>query len=320
MVHKIKTICFFVCSNGLGHLDRVLSIVTYLKKKNVITTVYCAKWQYDLLKNKYSNLKINIKFIDNNNLKWDIITKTNTFDYFLYKNWFEQFKNEIRTFDLVVSDNLLYFLNFRNDVILLSSFFWFDVFENYFGFNRFADEEKKILETKNPLILTNEFLETGSVKNYQNKINFSWGPPFNFLNNLSFKLKNVVIVKPSLNYLNYYEKMNNILQDINLPISNNINNKKNSLFIIRPGGGMVSFCVSNKIPFISLISKYDSTEILEIAKNMKKFGIADYIYIDDNFELPKINLLKTQIKKYKQMQFNGYKKIAYKLLEILNEK
>lgn len=315
----MKTIGFFVSSNGLGHLERVQRVVNFLNSDEFEITIYCTKWQYDFLSKSHPNLSCNYIFVESNNLKWSDITKTNKFDFNEYKSYIEKYKDEINKFDLFISDNLVYFLELRSDTILLSSFFWFDVFEDYFGKNDLTDYEKKLVNDYNPKIITNKFLEIGSVKNYKNKIQYAWGLPKNKKNNLpkKFVLKKLVFIEPSLNYLDYKKEMNLIKSQTHLDVSNDINDISNSLFLIRPGGGLTTYCVSNNIPFISIVSKNDSIEIRQITENLYNEGLTLIHYIGNEFDFKSMYHYVNKFDLTKNMEFNSYKKISEYIKNLL---
>ena len=306
-----KSIAFFVSSNGVGHLERVRRVASFLQN-HFRVTIYCTQWQWDFLlkTGHHDQLLAMVKFIEPNNLKWNDIMRNNEFDFKEYISYIEQYKDEINEYDIFVSDNLAGFIEHRKSTILMGSFFWYDVFEDYFGENELTKYEKYLIQTFKPTIITNKYLETKSVKEYTNKLQFGWGLPRKKKNNKKFKLEKLVFIKPSMNYLDYQKSMEDISNNSVIETSEDINDISNSLFFIRPGGGMTTYCVSNNIPFVSMVDGRDSIEMEEIASNLSNENLTLVHNVENEFDY---NLIYDYINNFnlnQNMEFNSYEKIA----------
>jgi hypothetical protein len=302
-----KKISFYSCSNGLGHFSRILKICESLSK-NFDITIYCEKYQYNKFK---PTLKANFIFYKFSNIRWDKALKDNDVCFDQYKKWIDFYGPTTLDYDIVVSDNITGLLKYRDDIILSGSFLWADVFKNKFGDNELSELDYRCLDLFNPLILTNKYVETGNIKKYKNKKAFGWGC-IEKEKNIWGKTDTVVLGKPSLDYIDTYEKaLKEIKNNLIYNISSDINKQSNCTFLIRPGVGMLTHCVENFIPVVSLYDEDDSIEIVELAKRVEELGIGTSINIQKEFDISKIfiNLDNTI---YNKLNFEkeGYKNIA----------
>ena len=192
----------------------------------------------------------------------------------------------------------------------MGSFFWYDVFEDYFGDNELSLYESNLIQTYKPTVITNKYLETKSVKEYTNKLQFGWGLPRNKKNNKKFKLEKLVFIKPSMNYLDYKKSMEDISNNSVIETSEDINDISNSLFFIRPGGGMTTYCVSNNIPFVSMVDGRDSIEMEEIALNLSNEKLTLVHKVENEFDYNLSYDYANNFNLNKNMEFDSYKQIA----------
>tara|TARA_Y100000592_G_C5460244_1_gene313602 strand:+ start:892 stop:1824 length:933 start_codon:yes stop_codon:yes gene_type:complete len=302
-----KKISFYSCSNGLGHFSRILKICESLSK-NFDITIYCEEYQYNKFK---PNLEANFIFYKFSNIRWDKALKYNDICFDQYKKWIDFYGPTTLDYDIVVSDNITGLLKYRDDIILSGSFLWADVFKDKFGDNKLSELDFRCLDLFNPLILTNKYVETGSIKEYKNKIRFGWGCA-DKEKNIWGKSDTVVLGKPSLNYITTYEKaIKEIKDNLLYKTSSNISKDSKCTFLIRPGVGMLTHCIENYIPVIALYDESDSIEIVELAKRVEDLGIGTSINIQKEFDISKIfiNLDNTI---YNKLNFEkeGYKNIA----------
>ena len=109
-------VALIACSNGLGHVYRMLSLCQSLVARGAVPTIIapidslrhlCKIHDYELP--EYINYKSNSSYMD-----W-IDSKKNA--------WTKSSPN-LDSYDIVVSDNLIEVLEFRSDTILSGSFFW----------------------------------------------------------------------------------------------------------------------------------------------------------------------------------------------------
>ena len=304
-----KTIGFYTCSNGYGHYKRISDIASYLCDDFDIT-IFVGSFQIE----KFSLVKNTGLIIQKyKNIRWDE-TLTNSFvNYDQYIKSIDEFKSELQNFDYVISDNIAGILKHRSDTILIGSFFWKDVFNGKFGSNKISDFDNNLIETHNPLVLTNKYAETGLLKSYSNKQQFGFGCKDKKYK--EFKIKKILTLKPSLNYLDTYSSF---FDKLKLKTTSDFSVKENIALMCRPGLGIITHCVENNIPLIALYDKNDSTEIIELAKLVEKLGIGFKQNINRDFNYLKFALYKdNSIYKYNQYEKEGYKNIASYLKKML---
>ena len=303
-----KKLAIFVCSNGLGHFSRVLKITKHLTSVYDVD-IYCEKFQYEKFK---PNSNAKFIFYQLSNIRWDEALGSNQVNSEKYQKWCALYGPVSLKYDIVISDNMVGLLRYRSDIILSGSFLWKDVFYNKFKDNKITDFDSELLEKFNPLILTNKYVETGSLKNYNNKIGFGWGCDIKKNNTWDIS-KKIVLAKPSLNYLDSYTNFLNKINSLNLnfKIENSVHKTANCIFIIRPGVGMLTHCIENSIPVLALYDMNDSNEIIELAKRVDSLGIGYSHNINKGFDIKKF-MDNTGNTIYNKLKFDkeGYSKIA----------
>lgn len=250
----MKSIGYFVCSNGLGHFRRALDICGSLRYDYRIT-IYCNSFQYD--KFKFENLdNLNFEIYDDYNFRWDYYI--NNLDDFFNFDFFKKYSKELLKYDYVFSDNLLYVLNYRNDAIIVGSFLWEDVLHDKLKSNKFSDIGYKLLDNHNPLILCNNDVIWGSLANYRNIYDIGW--VFDQYKREDTR-QGLYFINTYLNYLNYSTIFNSIEFD---------DHYDDCVMVGRFGIGMITHCISNEIPMIGL---YDESDSIEIKNNYELLGI-----------------------------------------------
>jgi hypothetical protein len=314
----MKTIAFFSCSNGYGHLKRIIEV-----SKNLLDvfqiTIFCEKYQYDKFTQDVEHLPIEFKFYDIPNIRWDDSLSDNDVYFNQYMDWVDINSAHLFNYDIVVSDNVAGLLKYRDDVILMGSFFWHDVYLNKFGENALSAFDSDLINTKLPTIITNKYVESGSLKDYTNKKQFGWG--CEYIKTNFKKLEKIVIVPPSLSYLDNYTTF---FRDIskkykdNYIISNKLGDIENSIFIIRPGIGMLTHCIEHGVFPICVYDKNDSSEIIETANMVEKMGIGVAHNIDDELSFKNIeNLINIYLYKRETYEFNAYEEISNYLKQVI---
>jgi len=303
-----KKLAFFVCSNGLGHFSRVLRITKHLTSVYDVH-IYCEKFQYDKFK---PNSNAKFIFYQLSNIKWDEALSTNKPNSERYHKWCALYGPASLKYDIVISDNIVGLLRYRTDIILSGSFLWKDVFYNKFKENKITEVDTELIEKFNPLVLTNKYVETGSLKTYNNKKGFGWG--CDIKNNNTWDIsKKIVLAKPSLNYLDSYNKFFDKIDSLNLNfrIETSVHKTANCIFIVRPGVGMLTHCIENNIPIIALYDMNDSNEIIELAKRVDSLGVGYSHNVNKRFDIKKF-MDNTGNTIYNKVRFEkeGYKKIA----------
>jgi len=298
----MKSIGFFACSNGLGHYKRISEIASLLSNDFDIT-IYATWFQMFHL----GGAK-NCRHVQQHthNIRWDKTLSESKVDYKSYRGCLEDHKKDLRRHDYVISDNIIGILDYRPDAIIIGSFLWKDVFYNKFGDNRISDIDRTLLREYVPPIITNKYVETGTLKEYTNKIQFGFGcksKPYK-----QFKIDECVTLKPSLNYLDSYS---NFFDNLKIKTTEDFSKTSNVALMCRPGLGIITHCVEHSIPLIALYDENDSSEIVELADKVVDLSIGFKQNVNEEFNYNRYSLLKdNSIYMYKHLDKDGYKKIA----------
>ena len=283
----------YVCSNGYGHFHRMLQVCAHLPFHEI--DIHCERYQYNRFKPTQDN--INFIFYNKSNIRWDR-KRVGTIDV-----------SGIDKYDRVITDNLVEVLKYRPDALLSGSFLWSDIWREQYGNNDFSDEQDKIFHDVKPKVICNGDVVFGQLKKYQNKVDIGWGCKDNSTDD--FNLNRIVCITPSLNYTEKYtEKFLEIRSDFqnDVDFSFNINHTDNSMFVIRPGLGMITTCVSHRIPIVALWDEEDSIEIQHLAHKVEELGIGISLNVKDDFILP-TDVTKFR-ESFKKLNLNGYLKFA----------
>ena len=283
----------YICSNGYGHFHRMLQVCTHLPFHEI--DIHCERYQYNRFKPTQDNL--NFIFYKESNIRWDR-KRVGSID-----------TSGIDKYDRVITDNLVEVLKYRPDALLSGSFLWSDIWREKYGNNDFSDEQDKIFHDVKPRVVCNGDVVFGQLKKYKNKVDIGWGCKDNSTED--FNLNRIVCITPSLNYTEKYTEkfleIRNEYQD-DVDFSFNINHTDNSMFIIRPGLGMITTCVSHRIPIVALWDEDDSIEIQHLAHKVEELGIGISLNVNDDF------ILSSDVTKYresfKKLNLNGYLKFA----------
>ena len=283
----------YICSNGYGHFHRMLQVCTHLPFHEI--DIHCERYQYNRFKPTQDNL--NFIFYKESNIRWDR-KRVGSID-----------TSGIDKYDRVITDNLVEVLKYRPDALLSGSFLWSDIWREKYGNNDFSDEQDKIFHDVKPRVVCNGDVVFGQLKKYINKVDIGWGCKDNSTEH--FNLNRIVCITPSLNYTEKYTEkfleIRNEYQD-DVDFSFNINHTDNSMFVIRPGLGMITTCVSHRIPIVALWDEDDSIEIQHLAHKVEELGIGISLNVNDDF------ILSSDVTKYresfKKLNLNGYLKFA----------
>mgnify|MGYP001385648491 FL=1 len=283
----------YVCSNGYGHFHRMLQVCTHLPFCEI--DIHCERYQYNRFKPTQDNL--NFIFYKESNIRWDR-KRVGSID-----------TSGIDKYDRVITDNLVEVLKYRPDALLSGSFLWSDIWREKYGNNDFSDEQDKIFHDVKPRVVCNGDVVFGQLKKYINKVDIGWGCKDNSTED--FNLNRIVCITPSLNYTEKYTEkfleIRNEYQD-DVDFSFNINHTDNSMFVIRPGLGMITTCVSHRIPIVALWDEDDSIEIQHLAHKVEELGIGISLNVNDDFILPS-DVTKYR-ESFKKLNLNGYLKFA----------
>ena len=303
-----KSIAFYTCSNGLGHFKRVTEVAKFLKD-DFNVTIYCSKFQPHII-GKLSNVKY--IFYTQDNIRWDLVLKgEHDLAIDQYLNWSDRYLETISEYDIVVSDNLVSLCKERKDTILMGSFFWSDVFKDYLGDNFLSSLEDALLKYRQPLVLTNKYLETQSMKEYTNKEQFGFGGKDGV--KIISDIKYIIELEPSLNYSSKYRtKIKEIIEASKFGIKDNLSYINNTCIVARPGVGTITHCVEHLIPLIALYSENDSSEIKELAQYVEELNIGFKQDINEPIRTAKLKGLHSNSNMIHtfSLEKNGYEQIA----------
>lgn len=303
-----RSIAFYCCSNGLGHYKRISEVAKKLTDTCNIT-IYCSEYQ----PKKIGFVDdVNYIFYKLDNLRWDKILEGKYSEVEInYFDWIMEYGPTTAYYDIVVSDNIVGLLNFRDDVILSGSFLWKDVFKSHIGQNNISSHDEVLLESYKPTLITNKYVETQSVKEYSNKIQYGFGCPQEM--KVASDTKYTMLQYPSLPYLKEYNKYLDLLQDIEeLGCTKDLSYIYDTRMVARPGVGTITHCVQYRIPLIALYSEKDSEEIVELAHRVEELRIGYKQNINEPFNMKNIKLLRdnTNYCYAESFEKDGYKNIA----------
>lgn len=310
MEFKPRSIAFYCCSNGLGHFKRITEIVKYLKDDFDIT-IYCTENQKNTI-GEVSNVRYTYYTLDN--IRWDIVLDGKANQMFdTYSKWLSIYGPTTSDYDLVVSDNIVGLLEYRSDIILMGSFLWKDVLKSKLGENIISSKDEELLIKYNPILLTNKYVETQSVKSYTNKIQFGFGCEQRM--QVAAEIDKTIWQAPSLTYSSKYAKFIDRLsqeEELNLGITDNLSYIYNVRIIARPGVGTITHCVEHYIPLVALYSDEDSEEIKELAQIVEDLKIGFKQNINEPVRITQFKLQSSNTNFCYAGKFEkeGYKNIA----------
>ena len=307
-------VCFIPSNIGLGHIKRSVLVSNYLAKFYKVTIV--------AEKKKISKFKINknIKIIDYKlNIKLDEFKKTYN------QKWYLDVKKKIRNlkFNLFISDNLPEIVFLSKNSMIISNFFWHELFKM-----KNPLIKKTLLKIKkNKTVIFRNYIfknlrfktKIGFMKKRKkitkkNSILFSFGTA-------TFDKKNI------LNELNKIVPYNKYKYIIDHDLFKNLKNKKNFIkasykeqmfkkieyAIIKPGFGIVQDCLENNIKMIGFTKKMNSEFKLN-AKRLEKYKLLKKVNsIDEGIDYINSKKLKNYFNN-RNVMWSGEKKI-YKTIK-----
>lgn len=300
------------CQNGLGHLSRLVDLANKLSSTYKIFLI--------------SNLKKVKKFhLDKSIVKINFISNFDIDKKRYDQSWYKkiEFKINKLNLDVLISDNLPEIVFLKSNSIILSNFFWHEIFKIK---NKKLDKTKKLIKIKKVKIFRNVILN--KEKNFS-KIGFFGSP-------ISQKLKN----KKSLliSFGSEDKKVNSISQDLEKIIYDK--QRKISIFvdpkyfkikyknfnvklatydkemfssvkyaIIKPGFGTIKDCLKNKILIFCYQNKIYNKEFELTSKAIQKNNLG---YKSDDI-LASYNIIKKKkflkLRKTNKNLWNGEEKI-----------
>jgi hypothetical protein len=276
-----KLVSFIVCSNGYGHLKRVISVVNQLNlmDKNICSIIFINITHINFL-NKDSHFVINDKkrVIFNTELSEFEPLWNNRLSLDFYKKWNRQLsKNELlKKSDLIVSDNHLSPLACFNNVILMGSFLWIDIENESNHIDKIVNYENNLLIEKKPVVICQKDLVMKSIIDKAKPIKLPWFCSGS--NKIDFKLKNDILItgggtknnnqslieliksihKKNKSFKFFVDKnLYKSFEKENFKIVNEFDYTENSFLklkyvICRPGMGILTECIKYNIVPITL--------------------------------------------------------------------
>ena len=322
------SIALISCSNGLGHIKRLIILQQELNKLNLKSTIFGKSDDIFKIKKAY-NLK-NISYVN-----FDSQTKI---DNFIMGNAYD-FKDNLlnlSSFKIIISDNLLELLSIRKDTIIMGSFLWHKTLKDINI--KIKNKHNYLLKKYKPKIICNYLLSQNYIKNYKNKIEVG----FFSTTKKSFKNKKKTRIKKNLllsigkghqfreiyvNFLNnfienkFHLSFKNIYLDptlyrTNLPNNFQIAKYNNKMYqcidyaIIRPGMGTISDLINLNVK-LAFIYEENNKEVSNNANMLIKLNRGVSINRDlENKKLIKFIKDIEKSKYNKKINLNGARETA----------
>ena len=161
------------CSNGLGHIRRVVAISSFMLRngfKGTIEGYLSEKYLKKLSSWDECKFFINHPRVQIIDFQYPIEStgnRSNLYD----KNWDEISIPNLDKFDVIWSDNILQVLDQREDAILTGSFFWYEVLKQHKhknGLEKFIEEQYQLVKRTKPVMAGNEYFATQDVRKLTN--------------------------------------------------------------------------------------------------------------------------------------------------------
>lgn len=311
-----KFISFIVCSNGYGHLKRVISVVNQLNQidKKIQTIIFINKTHINFL-NKDSHFTINDKkrVIFNTDLSEFEPLWNNKLSLLKYNKWKTQLsQNELlKKSHLIISDNYISPLGYFDNIILMGSFLWIDIENDINNIDEIINCEKNLLIKTKPYVICQKDLVMKTIINKTKPIKMPWFCSAS--NHIDFKLKKDILftgggtknnnhkmikliksvhaINKNFNffvdknlYKSFLKENSKIINEFNFTESSF---RKLKYVVCRPGMGILTECVNYNIVPITLDFN-DNNEMKhnsKIISNLKlgySFTISNKINFDSN--------------------------------------
>lgn len=336
-----KNLSIIVCSNGYGHLKRVLNVVNVLvKRKNYIgITIFCSEIHKQFaLHQKNFQVSNDVNFITELSNNEPTFTSPNGLTVAKYNKWCTDLSQNkvLKQSHLIVSDNHVTPAFFFKHVILMGSFLWSDV--NQYKSNDIVTinlHEQTFLQTNVLEVMCLKTMAMESLKKQTHPIFLPW-----FCSRYNkrhiYKKENSILVTGGgtavLNdkiielckHLAKKDKNLNLFVDSNLfKLVENHHASKIKLFdfsdasfaklkavICRPGIGILTDCVRYTIPPICLHDN-SNNEITHNSNRIKNLGLGTTIQFNNQKSISSIsNLIQKIINNSKQLK--EYQKLLNK--------
>ncbi len=276
-----KNIALIACSNGLGHVKRLLTIAYKLS----LYGCHCDLYALNSSCEKFlKNLKIDNLNIKNFDTKTSIMNWKKNYNF----DWLKKIKN-IESYDYVISDNLIEILELRPDSWITGSFFWHNSIKNLPI--DLIEKCNNILNKHSPNLICSSLFAPSYFNQYKN-LNLVGLYTFNEKKKFRVNRKKDLLIScgyggllkslflnfvKSYDFSNHFENIwiepslydNKMSKYIKPATYNEDMYKKVSVAIIRPGIGTVTDCLQHGVKIFSIV-EFENKEIEFNAKVLEE--------------------------------------------------
>ncbi|MET2984684.1 glycosyltransferase family protein [Aureibaculum conchae] len=278
----MKTVSFFICSNGFGHFKRCARIASHLVSQNdkVKINFICPSKPLIIL------AKWNVVTFILNHPRICIIEGARNIEllkdgkFYIEKNYFKNINNEITNLsNVIISDNLSSILEIKNNAILMGSFLWSEILKHQFpkdrNIEKFHDSELEVLKRYNPVMIGLNDMAMPYVKKYTDFIGTSWIVDKKLMTPKRASVKNILIMGGGtgiiddtlLKMINKLRKSTNYSIFVSNQLYRNLDAKNDNcilfdfdehsfltidLMICRPGIGSLTDAITYGIPVFGI--------------------------------------------------------------------
>ena len=354
----MKKITFVISSNGYGHSKRSVQLLNeiYAQNKEIEFSIVCKKERVDYIKGKINRKNNSISFhtdLMENEPTWLI---PSSLELSVYLKWAEKFKShpQILESDLVLSDNYVAPLLGENKVMIMGSFLWADIIEDYHKQGKLISKfENEILKKYRPKMIVLESMYMASLKEKVVPVEASWfcsrkpaqdkiisrkilisaggteqldNTFLNIIDNLlTYSTSNLFYLDSKLfrKYKNSNRSNHKLIHEFDFT-----ENSFHSIdaIVCRPGIGILTECVQYTIPPI-VVYNNSNKEIINNAERVSYHELGIDVFVE-NEKLTSAQIeeiidtinSEEQINRFRQNIFkqktNGHKEVAQ---EIINE-
>lgn len=264
------------CQHGLGHISRSIDLANKLSDK--LSDNYSVFLISSFKKNKKFKINDSVKKI---NFVCTFDIKDKKYDQFWYKKL--ETKIQFLNIDILISDNLPEIIFLKNKSIIISNFFWHEIFNIKNKKLKRTLELTKLRKTKifrNKILNdSNKFSKMGFIGEINNKkkdsdgLLISFGSNDEVYNHIYKDVKDIIFdkerkIKIYLDpkyYKNKYSKLNVVKATYSDKMFNHI-----KYAIIKPGFGSIKDCLKNRVLIFSYINRNYNQEFLTNARAIRK--------------------------------------------------
>ena len=193
----MKILTYIICSNGYGHCKRTLKVLNEIFK-NALPIKYniiCNKAKVNFLEQEIHQDKFDLQFhtqLMDNEPNW---LDPQSLDFSSYLAWSEGFKTDqiIAESDLIISDNYVEPLDATRNILLIGSFLWMDIIEQYNSeTKKIATFQRELLKRKKTQIIALETMQMDSLSTQAEVFGVPWFSERKAIDNSSVQNKILV--------------------------------------------------------------------------------------------------------------------------------